>query len=53
MDFRGYGAQEGKGQDYAFGFRAGWEKKTRSRKRSAFLGGGALGWLAFLAVYYG
>lgn len=44
---------EGKGDDYYLGFKNAWDKKTRSRKRNAFLGGGVLGWLAFLAIYYG
>ena len=43
----------GKGGDYQSGFMAGWDKKTRSRKRNAFLGGGLLGTLAFVVLVAG
>ena len=43
---------EGKGADYHIGFQSAWDKTTRSKKRNAFLGGGVLGWLAFLAIYF-
>jgi len=42
-----------KGGDYQSGFMAGWDKKTRSRKRNAFLGGGLLGTLAFVVLIAG
>ena len=45
-------AVQGKGQDYLLGFKTGWEKKTRSKKRNAFVGGGVIGWLVFLSILY-
>ena len=48
-----YHRMEGKGDDYHMGFKNAWDKKTRSKRRNAFLGGGVLGWLAFLAIYFG
>lgn len=36
--------------DYKMGFKLGWDKKTQSKKRNAFLGGGALGTLAIVLV---
>ena len=44
---------EGKGSEYKQGFIIGWEKKTRSRKRGAFLGGGCLGTLLAIVLLYG
>jgi hypothetical protein len=41
----------GKSADYQLGLKNGWEQKTRSRKRKAFLGGGLLGTAAFVAIY--
>lgn len=41
----------GKSADYQLGLKTGWEQKTRSRKRKAFLGGGLLGTAAFVVVY--
>ncbi len=38
-------------EDYQLGFRTGWNKKTQSKKRNAFLGGGFLGTAAFVAIY--
>ena len=37
--------------EYQNSFAKGWDKKTRSRKRNAFLGGGVLGTMAFLAFF--
>jgi hypothetical protein len=51
MNMRASMAVQGKGQDYLFGFQTGWEKKTRSKKRNAFLGGGVLGTVGFLVLY--
>ena len=39
-----------KGPDYQMGFKNGWDRKTKSRKRNAFLAGGLLGTAAFLAL---
>ncbi|MEY4635544.1 MAG: hypothetical protein RJA55_1342 [Acidobacteriota bacterium] len=44
-----YQRQLNGGPDYQMGFKTGWERKTRARKRNAFLAGGALGTAAFLA----
>ncbi len=41
---------EGKSADYQLGLKTGWERKTQSRKRKAFLAGGLLGTAAFVAV---
>lgn len=41
---------EGKSDDYQLGLRTGWEKKTRSKKRNAFLAGGLLGTAAWIAI---
>jgi len=41
-----------RGADYQLGLKTGWEKKTRERKRHAFLAGGLLGtaaWIVLLA----
>ena len=38
--------------DYQKGFALGWDKKTRSRKRNAFLWGGILGTAAFMVFIY-
>ena len=45
---------EGKGEHYLLGFRTGWNKKSRLRKRNAFVVGGVLGTLALLSlgIYY-
>ncbi|MCC7009680.1 MAG: hypothetical protein IT184_12795 [Acidobacteria bacterium] len=40
----------GKGPDYQLGLKTGWEKKTRSKKRHAFLAGGLLGTAAFFVL---
>ena len=53
MNARANLAVQGKGQDYLLGFKTGWEKKTRSKKRNAFVGGGVIGWLVFLTILYG
>ncbi|MDP1570564.1 MAG: hypothetical protein Q8L86_11230 [Vicinamibacterales bacterium] len=39
-----------RGPEYQMGFKTGWERKTRARKRNAFLAGGLLGTAAFLAI---
>ena len=36
--------------DYQLGLKTGWERKTKSRKRNAFLAGGLLGTAAFVAI---
>lgn len=41
----------GKSPNYQLGLKTGWEKKTRSKKRNAFLAGGLLGTAAFFAIY--
>lgn len=44
-------AQQSKSQEYQTGFKSGWAKKTKDKKRKSFLVGGLLGsaaWLAFL-----
>lgn len=51
MDGQALTAMEDKGEDYTMGFRTGWNKKTKSRKRNAFLGGGLLGTAAFVVIY--
>ena len=43
LDARALLAVEGKGSEYFLGFETGWNKKTRSKKRNAFFGGGLLG----------
>lgn len=40
----------GKGGEYQNGFMVGWDKKTRSRKKNAFLAGGLLGTLAIVTL---
>ena len=32
------------------GFKNGWDRKTKSKKRNSFLAGGLLGTAAFLAI---
>jgi hypothetical protein len=42
----------GKSADYQLGLKTGWEKRSRQRKRNAFLAGGLIGtavWIAVLA----
>ena len=39
--------------DYKIGFKAGWDNKTRSKKRGAFLGGGLIGSAIVLGIYLG
>jgi len=41
----------GRGADYQLGLKTGWDRKTRSKKRNAFLVGGLLGTAAFVAVF--
>ena len=36
--------------DYKIGFKLGWDKKTQSKKRKAYLAGGVLGTLGFLML---
>ena len=36
--------------DYQMGFKSGWEKKTESKKRHAFLAGGLLGTAALVTL---
>ncbi len=40
----------GRSADYQLGFKTGWERKTRSKKRGAFLAGGLLGTAAFVVM---
>jgi hypothetical protein len=40
----------GRSADYQLGLKTGWERKTKSKKRNAFLAGGLLGTAAFLVV---
>ncbi len=40
-----------KSADYQLGFKAGWEKKSKSKKRNAFLAGGLLGTAAFVVLF--
>jgi hypothetical protein len=40
----------GKSADYQLGLKTGWEKKTRSKKRNAFLAGGLLGTAVWIAI---
>ena len=40
----------GKSADYQLGLKTGWERKTRSKKRNAFLAGGLLGTAAWIAI---
>lgn len=42
--------QLNKSPEYQMGFKSGWEKKTQSKKRNAFLAGGLLGTVAFVAL---
>lgn len=41
---------QGRSADYQLGLSTGWEQKTKSRKRNAFLGGGLLGTAVFVAM---
>ena len=44
-------AQQSKSQEYQNGFKSGWAKKTKDKKRKSFLVGGLLGtaaWITFL-----
>lgn len=41
----------GRSADYQLGLKTGWERKTRSNKRNAFLAGGLLGTAAFVAMF--
>ena len=41
---------QGRSADYQLGFKTGWEKKTKAKKRNAFLAGGLLGTAAFVAL---
>ncbi len=40
----------GKSEDYQLGFKTGWDRKTKSKKRNAFLAGGLIGTAAFVAL---
>jgi hypothetical protein len=40
-----------KSPEYQLGFKTGWDRKTKSRKRNAFLAGGLLGTAAFVAIF--
>ncbi len=40
----------GRSADYQLGFKTGWERKTRSKKRGAFLAGGLLGTAALVVM---
>jgi hypothetical protein len=51
MDAMAYRSMEGKGDDYRTGFELTWNNGTRHKRRMGFLGGGALGTLAFLVIY--
>jgi len=51
LDARARQALSEKPADYRLGFETGWQKKTKSKKRGAFLGGGILGTLAFVVLY--
>ena len=42
-----------KGEDYILGFKYGWEEKTRSKKRKAFLHGGGIGVIRVFALIIG
>ena len=37
--------------DYQLGLKTGWERKTKSKKRNAFLAGGLLGTAVWIAIY--
>jgi hypothetical protein len=41
----------GRSADYQLGLKTGWERKTKSKKRNAFLAGGLLGTVAWIAIY--
>jgi hypothetical protein len=41
----------GRSADYQLGLKTGWERKTRSKRRNAFLAGGLLGTAAFVAMF--
>lgn len=41
---------EGRSADYQLGLKTGYERKTKSKKRNAFLAGGLLGTAAFVLV---
>ena len=45
-------AMSGKGEEYALGFRTSWDKKTASKKRNAFLGGGLVGTAISGVIYF-
>jgi hypothetical protein len=42
---------EGRSPDYQLGLRTGYERKTKSKKRNAFLAGGLLGTAAWVALF--
>src|SRR5688500_1930854 len=42
--------QSNRSAEYQMGFKSGWDKKTKSKKRNAFLAGGLLGTAAFVAI---
>lgn len=42
---------EGRSADYQLGLKTGYERKTKSRKRNAFLAGGLLGTAAWVAIF--
>jgi len=44
-------AMDGKGADYQLGFRMGWDKKTKSKKRGKVLGGGLIGSVVMGVIY--
>lgn len=41
-----------KSPEYQMGFKSGWDRKTKSRKRNAFLAGGLLGTAVFVAILF-
>ncbi len=41
---------QGRSADYQLGFKTGYERKTKSKKRNAFLAGGVLGTAAWVAL---
>ena len=43
-------AQQGKSAEYQLGFKTGWAKKTKDKKRKSFLLGGLLGSPAFVLI---
>lgn len=52
LDGDALAAMAGKGADYEFGFRIGWERKTQSRKRGKYLAGGILGTVVGVAIVW-